>query len=551
MIIYDPDYYPTPTGDSEMLFQYQTVNNDDHNNWGDPPGEEPGLYCTVGFQNLENNDGLQYTFDNIYHPGAAILGTGRAIKVTTEAGLAPPPDIEYEPSSFFASADVGQIATDTLHISNVGEGTLIFSLVEVANEPLRDDFYSEERTSSQIPIGYLETPGNKEGDRTQPIYPPVVADRGGPDAFGYEWIDSDEPGGPAYNWIDISLVGTPINWPGDVDDGIITGLPVGFDFPFYGNFYNTINVCTNGFVSFTSTVTQYNNGPIPDAAQPNNLLAAYWDDLNFESGGSAYYYTNNVDTCIIAYVDVPHYPSEGSYTFEVIMLGTGNIVYQYQEATGSNLNQETIGIENATGTVGLQIAYNSAYVHDLLAVKIYAPVGWLYSDIHSGVLESGEDTVAVITFDATELEEDVYTGAIEISCNDPGQSSISIPVTFNVGGQDCIYIPGDCNHNGTPIELSDVIAMISIYRGIIAPYYTCDCSPHGSDFAPGGDPNGNCIASELSDVVTEIAAYRGTAETSGCVDCPGSFRIGYKDEAKQLIVTPLKFKVKSNRRMAD
>ncbi len=93
--------------------------------------------------------------------------------------------------------------------------------------------------------------------------------------------------------------------------------------------------------------------------------------------------------------------------------------------------------------------------------------------------------------------------------------------------------------------------MISIYRGIIAPYYTCDCSPHGSDFAPGGDPNGNCIASELSDVVTEIAAYRGTAETSGCVDCPGSFRIGYKDEAKQLIVTPLKFKVKSNRRMAD
>ncbi len=432
MIIYDPDYYPTPTGDSEILFQYQTVYNDDDDYWD---FDRPGLYSTVGFQNLENNDGLQYTFDNIYHPGAAILEAGRAIKVTTATGMAPPPDIEYDPSSFFASAEVGQITTDNLHISNVGEGTLIFSLVEVANEPLLVEVYPEEKATSQAPIAFIETTGNKKGDRRQAIYPPVVADRGGPDAFGYEWIDSDEPGGPAYNWIDISLVGTPLNWPGNADDGIITDLPIGFDFPFYGNSYSTINVCTNGFASFTSTATQYNNGPIPDAAQPNNLLAVYWDDLNFETGGSAYFYTNNVDSCIVAYVDVPHYYSEGSYTFEVIMLGTGNIVYQYQEATGPSVNQETIGIENAAGTVGLQVAYNSAYVHDFLAVKIYSPVGWLNSDTHSGVLESGEDIVAVITFDATELEEGVYTGAIEITCNDPGESFINIPVTFDVGGQ--------------------------------------------------------------------------------------------------------------------
>ncbi|MEE8418319.1 MAG: C25 family cysteine peptidase, partial [candidate division Zixibacteria bacterium] len=232
MIIYDPDYYPTPTGDSEILFQYQVVNNNDDNSIG----EKPGLYCTVGFQNLENNDGLQYTFDNHYHPGAAILQAGRAIKVTTKAGTAPPPEIEYEPSSFFASAGVGQIATDTLHISNVGEGTLVFSLIEVADEPPRPDIYPGiDDAISVAPIGYTHMPNNKEGDREQPIYPPVVADRGGPDAFGYEWIDSDEPGGPAYNWIDISIVGVPIIWPGDADDGIITGLPIGFDFPFYGN----------------------------------------------------------------------------------------------------------------------------------------------------------------------------------------------------------------------------------------------------------------------------------------------------------------------------
>ena len=86
----------------------------------------------------------------------------------------------------------------------------------------------------------------------------------------------------------------------------------------------------------------------------------------------------------------------------------------------------------------------------------------------------------------------------------------------------CIYIPGDCNHNGTPLELEDALIIVSIYRGDVDPYYTCECPSHGSDFAPGADPDGNCIPFEIGDVVTEISAYRGLAEVSGCPDCPGS-----------------------------
>ncbi len=86
----------------------------------------------------------------------------------------------------------------------------------------------------------------------------------------------------------------------------------------------------------------------------------------------------------------------------------------------------------------------------------------------------------------------------------------------------CSYVPGDCDHNGTPLELGDVIAMINMYRGTVGPYHVCDCPPHGSAFAATADPNGNCAANELSDVTTEIAAYRGLAEASGCPDCPGS-----------------------------
>lgn len=93
-------------------------------------------------------------------------------------------------------------------------------------------------------------------------------------------------------------------------------------------------------------------------------------------------------------------------------------------------------------------------------------------------------------------------------------------------GGPCEYIPGDCDHNGTPLEISDVITMIGNYRGSVEPYYDCNCGvdPPGPYFAATADPNGNCVANELNDVVTEIGAYRGSAEVSGCPDCPGSGR---------------------------
>ncbi len=88
----------------------------------------------------------------------------------------------------------------------------------------------------------------------------------------------------------------------------------------------------------------------------------------------------------------------------------------------------------------------------------------------------------------------------------------------------CLYIPGDCDHNSFPIELTDVLAMIGFYRGNIEPDYLCGCGedPIIHDFAATADPNGNCAPNELLDVVTEIAAYRGTMTASGCPDCPGS-----------------------------
>jgi hypothetical protein len=68
-ILLDPAYYPTPTNDGEIIFQYDTV--------GDATGN------TVGIENYPETDGIQYVYNNNYAMTAAPLTNERAIRFTT------------------------------------------------------------------------------------------------------------------------------------------------------------------------------------------------------------------------------------------------------------------------------------------------------------------------------------------------------------------------------------------------------------------------------------------------------------------------------------
>ncbi|MEO0114001.1 MAG: C25 family cysteine peptidase, partial [candidate division WOR-3 bacterium] len=83
-ILFDPVYYPTRTGDGEIIFQYHTIMNDDSAT-GFPPNAHN--FATCGIENYEQNIGIEYTYANRYPPACAPLINGRAIKFTTD-----PPD---------------------------------------------------------------------------------------------------------------------------------------------------------------------------------------------------------------------------------------------------------------------------------------------------------------------------------------------------------------------------------------------------------------------------------------------------------------------------
>ena len=540
IIIYDPDHYPTPTGDSEILFQYQVVNNNDIDS-----GEEPGLYSTVGFQNLENNGGLQYTFDNMYHPGATVLAAGRAIKITTAGGTTPPPDIEYSPTSILASAGVGETTAETLHISNAGVGTLVFSLSEVADDRRLRQNRSIPDSQLQSPIGYMRNTSDKNPGVVEPIYPPIVADFGGPDAFGHEWIDSDEPGGPVYSWVDISGVGTEV-FPGE--DGSVGPVDIGFNFPFYENSYSGLFINSNGNLTFTSGSNVWLKGPIPTPGDPDNMIAAYWDDLSPQLGGHIFYYRDIANNrFIVSYNNAPIYGDGGSLNFEAILYPSGQIIMQYSslDPGSGSLYSSTIGIENDSGTDGLQIAYNSVYIHQYMAIRISVPVVWMYSDIHGGVLESGESVFPVITFDATELGEGEYTGAIEITCNDPTESFVSIPARFIVGGTPpCDYIIGDFN-GSLSFNVADIIAAFSkLQTGLPEPAYLCECPPGGGvEWAVAMDVNNSCIFNVADVIIGFSKLTTGSPDLIPCELCPPGGR-SPRGDGRPLITPDLKSRIK-------
>jgi hypothetical protein len=76
LVIYDPQYHPTLTGDSEILYQYSVIVNND-------AGEN---YATVGMESWDELTGIEYTHDGYYSSGASTLSNGMAILITTNTG---------------------------------------------------------------------------------------------------------------------------------------------------------------------------------------------------------------------------------------------------------------------------------------------------------------------------------------------------------------------------------------------------------------------------------------------------------------------------------
>ena len=71
------------TGDGEIKVQYKEFNNTSNGYYPEGGTPQHGCYVTIGLENKYANEGLEYTFNNIYSQGASVLGDRTAIFITT------------------------------------------------------------------------------------------------------------------------------------------------------------------------------------------------------------------------------------------------------------------------------------------------------------------------------------------------------------------------------------------------------------------------------------------------------------------------------------
>ena len=107
------------------------------------------------------------------------------------------------------------------------------------------------------------------------VIPRAVAESGGPDSFGYSFKDSEESDGPVYNWVDIQDNGTTIT---DPSDQVVGPYDIGFDFFFYGEWYNQWWLGgDNGWVSLDKSITYaWTPNTMPAGAIPGTAIAPLW-----------------------------------------------------------------------------------------------------------------------------------------------------------------------------------------------------------------------------------------------------------------------------------
>jgi hypothetical protein len=223
-------------------------------------------------------------------------------------------------------------------------------------------------------------------------------------------------------------VGTPAQLP---DDGFVE-VPLPFPFPFYGIHKTSVRISSNGYLTFGPAGDDYSNDPIPDPWDPNDLIAVLWDDLRPELGGSIHYHHDPAsNTFIVQYTGVYEYFGGGPYTFQVILSPNGTVLFQYAEIRLPPVGA-TIGIEDAGGSIGLEVAFNAAYVDSGLAVRIEDAAPWLTEDPPSATVQQGESRNVEIRVDALGLTPGLYLADLVIESNDPDEPVVTIPVSLNI-----------------------------------------------------------------------------------------------------------------------
>ena len=118
-----------------------------------------------------------------------------------------------------------------------------------------------------------------------------------------------------------------------------------------------------------------------------------------------------------------------------------------------------IGIQNSSGTDGLQVAFDQDYLQNALSIKFSQGPEWVTVSPSNGEVASGASEILTITADATGQPEGLYEGYMRLVT---GGGNAGVPVTMLVSGES--FQAGDIN-NDQSINVQDVIFLLNFILG--------------------------------------------------------------------------------------
>ncbi len=142
-----------------------------------------------------------------------------------------------------------------------------------------------------------------------------------------------------------------------------TNVELGFEFRFYGVDYDSVNINSDGWLSFTD-IAGYQQTALSESF--NTIVSPYSTTLDITTG--EIYYNQTSDAFIVTWDNVAD--GANQQTFQVVLNKTGEIWFNYQSISSPNA---FVGIENQDSTIGID--YDHTNLVDAWSVL------FLYEDV--------------------------------------------------------------------------------------------------------------------------------------------------------------------------
>ncbi len=248
---------------------------------------------------------------------------------------------------------------------------------------------------------------------------------------GYGIWRSDESDGPTSTWIDLLPgIATAVTL---TDNAASDELPLGFDFPFYGNFYDTVYLSANGVLTFNqqNDLTEFNHACLPVPESFSRAIVPLRTDLDPSQGGTIRYGTVAAGF-VILFEDVPrHNEPDRRFTFQVVLARDGRIMFTYGQLDMLPTDV-AVGLQRHSRDIQEIGCGQSTPIADGLTIEWRPqtnPQFWVELPEDSGNIAAWtEEEVSIMLDWVMPTQQQPYRSAVLLRSNDPYQPVIRLPV---------------------------------------------------------------------------------------------------------------------------